>query len=117
MTALRVTFYSYKGGVGRSLALLNVAAVLARAGKKVVAIDMDLEAPGFGLSALTRTTPDEGVRPGVSDLIFDYLKGHSTTAADYLYSVPEPQLRDRLRLLSAGTCPVVLADRIQDAVP
>ena len=41
------TFYSYKGGVGRSMALANVAALLARAGHRVLAIDWDLEAPGL----------------------------------------------------------------------
>jgi hypothetical protein len=42
-----VAFYSYKGGVGRSLLLKNAAHFLANAGKKVVAIDFDLEAPGL----------------------------------------------------------------------
>ncbi len=42
-----VTFYSYKGGTGRSMALANVAFLLASAGKRVVAIDWDLEAPGL----------------------------------------------------------------------
>jgi len=42
-----ITFYSYKGGVGRSLALANVAVLMAKAGKKVLVIDWDLEAPGL----------------------------------------------------------------------
>lgn len=42
-----ITFYSYKGGTGRSMALANVAWILASAGKKVLAIDWDLEAPGL----------------------------------------------------------------------
>ena len=42
-----VTFYSYKGGVGRSLAVANVAAQLAQEGHKVLVIDWDLEAPGL----------------------------------------------------------------------
>jgi MinD-like ATPase involved in chromosome partitioning or flagellar assembly len=42
-----VTFYSYKGGVGRSMALANVAILLARRGLKVLAVDWDLEAPGL----------------------------------------------------------------------
>lgn len=42
-----VTFYSYKGGVGRSLALANVAWILANAGLKVLVMDLDLEAPGM----------------------------------------------------------------------
>ena len=42
-----VTFYSYKGGVGRTLALANVAVLLARQGARVLVIDWDLEAPGL----------------------------------------------------------------------
>jgi Mrp family chromosome partitioning ATPase len=42
-----VTFYSYKGGTGRSMALANVAWILASAGYRVLAIDWDLEAPGL----------------------------------------------------------------------
>ena len=42
-----VTFYSYKGGTGRSMALANVAWILAAAGERVLVIDWDLEAPGL----------------------------------------------------------------------
>ena len=41
------TFYSYKGGVGRSLALINVAYELARRGRHVLVVDFDIEAPGI----------------------------------------------------------------------
>ena len=42
-----ITFYSYKGGVGRSFALANVGVLLARWGFRVLCIDFDLEAPGL----------------------------------------------------------------------
>ena len=42
-----ITFYSYKGGTGRSMALANVAWILASRGKRVLTIDWDLEAPGL----------------------------------------------------------------------
>lgn len=42
-----VTFYSYKGGVGRSMAVLNVASLIASRGFRVLIIDFDLEAPGL----------------------------------------------------------------------
>ncbi|WP_250283229.1 MULTISPECIES: FxSxx-COOH system tetratricopeptide repeat protein [unclassified Frankia] len=42
-----VTFYSYKGGVGRTMAVANVAWILASAGRKVLVVDWDLEAPGL----------------------------------------------------------------------
>lgn len=45
-----MTFYSYKGGTGRSMALANVACLLASrctGNESVLAIDWDLEAPGL----------------------------------------------------------------------
>lgn len=42
-----ITFYSYKGGTGRSMALANVACYLARKAR-VLAVDWDLDAPGLG---------------------------------------------------------------------
>ena len=42
-----VTFYSFKGGVGRSMALINTAAILADRGFNVLVLDLDLEAPGL----------------------------------------------------------------------
>lgn len=42
-----ITFYSFKGGVGRTMALANVAALHAQRGKKVLALDFDFEAPGL----------------------------------------------------------------------
>ena len=43
----RVVFYSYKGGVGRTTALIQTAFQLARAGKRVAVVDMDVEAPAL----------------------------------------------------------------------
>ncbi|MGA2144376.1 MAG: hypothetical protein ABSH49_05380 [Bryobacteraceae bacterium] len=48
------TFYSFKGGVGRSLAVMNVAYTLAGRGRHVLVVDMDLEAPGLS-GFLTRS--------------------------------------------------------------
>jgi hypothetical protein len=42
-----VTFYSWKGGVGRTMALANIAVQLARMGSSVLMVDWDLEAPGL----------------------------------------------------------------------
>lgn len=60
-TPPRLVFGSLKGGVGRSTALAVLAAELARLGKKVLAIDLDLEAPGIGFMLL----------PGSDDLAKD----------------------------------------------
>ncbi|MEU7867645.1 FxSxx-COOH system tetratricopeptide repeat protein [Dactylosporangium sp. NPDC049140] len=42
-----VTFYSYKGGSGRTMTLANVAWILASSGKRVLVVDWDLESPGL----------------------------------------------------------------------
>ncbi|WP_411172456.1 ParA family protein [Nitrosomonas sp. Is35] len=34
-----ITFYSYKGGVGRTFALANIAVLLAKRGKRVLLMD------------------------------------------------------------------------------
>ena len=62
------TFYSYKGGVGRSMAMAHVAWELASRGLRVLAIDFDLEAPG--LERYFRVPVGEVLAtPGVIDLI------------------------------------------------
>jgi hypothetical protein len=58
----RLVFSSIKGGVGRSTALCVVAAHLAANGRRVLAIDMDLEAPGLGNLLLSdNTLPEFGL--------------------------------------------------------
>ena len=43
-----ITFYSYKGGTGRTMALANLGCLLARdEGFRVLMMDWDLEAPGL----------------------------------------------------------------------
>lgn len=43
-----ITFYSYKGGVGRSTSLASCAAYLSyHSSKRIVILDCDFEAPGF----------------------------------------------------------------------
>jgi Mrp family chromosome partitioning ATPase len=67
--APRLVFGSLKGGVGRSTALAVLAADLANNGKKVLCVELDLEAPGIG-SMLLHETPDDR-RPMFGSL--DYL--------------------------------------------
>lgn len=59
-----VTFYSFKGGVGRSTALAFVGNILATRGQKVVMMDFDIEAPGLSFlapSGVPREAPSLGV--------------------------------------------------------
>lgn len=58
----RFAFASLKGGVGRSTALAVVAADLAAQGLRVLAIDLDIEAPGLGPMLLNDDSlPEFGV--------------------------------------------------------
>jgi len=68
-----VTFYSYKGGVGRSMALANVGTLAAMNGAKVLLLDWDLEAPGlekyFSASKSSRLLQDPKTTPGIIDIL------------------------------------------------
>ena len=68
-----VTFYSYKGGTGRSMALANVAWVLASSGRRVLTIDWDLEAPGLH-RYFEPFLPDKSLEQstGVIDFVRDF---------------------------------------------
>ena len=72
---LRLVFASIKGGVGRSTALCVLAAHLAAQGRRVLAIDMDIEAPGLGNMLLPgQTLPTFG--------LLDYLVEQSLGSID-----------------------------------
>src|SRR5713101_587310 len=79
-----ITFFSYKGGVGRTLAATNFAVYLAKLGLNVAIMDFDLDAPGvdskfpdftlptgqFGLLDYILRFQRDGSDPGpVSELI------------------------------------------------
>src|SRR5215210_2127794 len=76
-----VTFYSFKGGVGRSMALANVAELLADRGYRVVACDWDLEAPGLERyfvpsevegHAYEQDQVEYSAKEGLVDLLLEY---------------------------------------------
>jgi MinD-like ATPase involved in chromosome partitioning or flagellar assembly/Flp pilus assembly protein TadD len=66
-----ITFYSYKGGVGRSLTLVNIATRLAEFGKKVCVIDFDLEAPGLHYK-FNSVKVNQKNELGIVDFIYDF---------------------------------------------
>jgi Tfp pilus assembly protein PilF/cellulose biosynthesis protein BcsQ len=75
ITAKFITFYSFKGGVGRSMALINTAAILAGKGFKVLAIDLDLEAPGISYLSINNERDESGNElNGFVDLMLDAKK-------------------------------------------
>jgi hypothetical protein len=68
------SFYSYKGGVGRSMALANIAEWLYMKGARVVLVDWDLEAPGIESFFYKAETELREVREhtGLIDLFREY---------------------------------------------
>ncbi|XXY52120.1 AAA family ATPase [Sorangium sp. So ce269] len=63
-----VAFYSFKGGVGRSTSAALTALTLAREGKRVIVIDLDLEAPGIEGSF---SIPQSDIHAGVVDFLLE----------------------------------------------
>lgn len=83
-----VTFYSFKGGVGRTMALVNVATELAQKGRRVLVVDFDLEAPGLDTFRLPRTQASSG---GIVDFVHSYREtGVAPDVADYLSEAWRP---------------------------
>lgn len=90
-----VTFYSYKGGTGRSMALANIAWILASTGQRVLVIDWDLESPGlhryfYPLLADKRLEFSEGI----IDCVLDYAANAVTATPEvgtpeWLYSAAD----------------------------
>jgi MinD-like ATPase involved in chromosome partitioning or flagellar assembly len=67
-----VTFYSFKGGTGRTMALANVAWILAANGMRVLVADWDLESPGLHRFFQPFLNQDISAKPGVIDFIRKY---------------------------------------------
>jgi cellulose biosynthesis protein BcsQ len=104
-----ISFFSYKGGVGRTLAVLGVCRELVGRGLRVLVVDFDLEAPG--LTLLPELGADEAVEgeDGAVEWMAAWLAGSSPsslhlrmfrTSPEGFVSC-EPQ-RYQLALLPAG---------------
>jgi tetratricopeptide (TPR) repeat protein len=100
-------FYSFKGGVGRSMAVLNLAYALAAKGRHVLVLDMDLEAPG-----LSGFLHREGEINGFARFDMVDLVGWASSAvppldplsfpalSDYVVSIPPEKLEPIPRVFS-----------------
>jgi hypothetical protein len=74
-------FYSYKGGVGRSLFVANLSLFLARfALKKVLTVDLDLEAPGLHYKYEATGVAVPPIQAGLVDTLHDYLHADAPPA-------------------------------------
>src|SRR5437868_12502447 len=78
------TFYSFKGGVGRSMALANLAECFREKGLRTLMIDWDLEAPGlesYFFPAGSKEYVAAQSRDGLIDLLQLYKSGYAAIVA------------------------------------
>jgi MinD-like ATPase involved in chromosome partitioning or flagellar assembly len=110
-----ITFYSYKGGVGRSMALANVATLLSKWGKRVLMIDWDLEAPGlekFFRDYLTDVQWDE--QKGVLEWLTAQQKGEVSNWKDWVIPFRTSESKADLHLLVSGKSNGDYAENLRD---
>ena len=81
----RCTLFSVKGGVGRSTTASVLAWRLARAGERVLVVDLDLESPGLSSAVL-----DPGTQPdfGVADWFVEDLVGQGERVVEAMTAEP-----------------------------
>jgi Mrp family chromosome partitioning ATPase len=105
-----LAFYSYKGGVGRSLLLANAARFLVLLGKRVVALDLDFEAPDLHYKLSRAATHESGPKRmgGAVPYLLATAEGATTPPAlkDHMFGVPVPAGSGGwLKLMPAGPAP------------
>jgi cellulose biosynthesis protein BcsQ len=99
VTSRVITFYSYKGGVGRSFALASVAVILAQWGARVLMVDWDIEAPGLNHYFKPHWRgSDKGVLDFLQDCQHDDIEDWSA----YARPIEIPDLKGRLHLMPAA---------------
>lgn len=99
-----ITFYSYKGGVGRSLALSQIAIRLSILKKKVCVLDFDLDAPGlrFKFKDYNLSKP---IKKGIVDYIYDFSSNGENKVPIKNYVVklkPVNKAASEISFISAG---------------
>lgn len=107
------TFYSFKGGVGRTQALVNVGVELANRGRRVLLVDFDLEAPGVDTFPLPRP---QRPTPGIVEFVTSYREtGEAPDASKHIYeSLGVGRSQGRLWIMPAGVQDGTYAKRLSD---
>jgi MinD-like ATPase involved in chromosome partitioning or flagellar assembly len=98
-------FFSHKGGVGRTTAVAAVGSLLARRGMRVLAVDLDLEAPGLG----DRLLSDGPGATTVLDLLVGVDADLDERTREAVRGVTDPAL------VGAGALTVVPAGEVDEA--
>jgi MinD-like ATPase involved in chromosome partitioning or flagellar assembly len=98
-----VTFYSFKGGVGRTLSLANIGLELARTGRRVLLVDFDLESPGIDTFEILRQNEPH---PGMVEYVSNFMTTRiAPDVNDFVYeALGIGQKGGRLWVMPAGKC-------------
>ncbi len=105
------TFYSYKGGVGRTLALINVAYELAASGQRVLVVDFDIEAPAihsgtWGKSGEGRSREGDRARsthPGIVEYVGRFIETmRAPRAEDHIVDATPADCPGEIALMPSG---------------
>ncbi|RNI38944.1 TIR domain-containing protein [Hanamia caeni] len=94
-----ITFYSYKGGVGRSMSLANIAFELSKRNKKILIVDWDLEAPGLERYFNAFQINNEG--EGLLSLLSEFKKNNTVDYTNYLWTI-STDFKHPIYLLPSG---------------
>lgn len=113
MSGVVATFYSYKGGVGRTFALANVAALLGSWGFQVLCIDWDIEAPGLphyfrenaGVNGELQPNTQEPYQVAGGGLVglLSRFHSHPEESLDWRNAIQAAQRAKNVSILPAGT--------------
>lgn len=95
-----ITFYSYKGGVGRTFAMANIGVILAQWGFRVLVVDWDIEAPGLS-HYFSEFAPQP--RTGVLNYVLDCRNGVPRDWRSYTVQVDVPGCPQGMHLMPAAT--------------
>ncbi|MBI4860125.1 MAG: response regulator [Candidatus Riflebacteria bacterium] len=122
-----VTFFSTKGGIGKTVILCNLAIALAkRAGARVAVVDCDLQ---FGDTAImmnlypSRTIANlvEEPPPWSSQLIQEYMIRHEESGVDVLLSPSRPEYAEIVQVEHVEQCLMLLKEKydyiLVDTIP
>lgn len=95
-----VTFYSFKGGVGRTMGLVNVACALKARGQRVLLVDFDLEAPGLPTFRLFESAADT---PGIVEYVTEYVeRRQAPDVAQFVTKAPHTEGTGEIFVMPAG---------------
>ncbi|HEY1351294.1 MAG TPA: AAA family ATPase [Ktedonobacteraceae bacterium] len=110
-----IAFYSFKGGVGRTTALTHAAWILAMRGRKVVAVDLDIEAPGLSFAFNLTPMPEYGI------VDYFYERSYLPEQVEPTISITEifgevsiPGARGQLFVVPAGTLDLNYITKVDD---